>query len=271
MHRGVSTVRLSLVLLVVAVPGSAVASKLLSRDVANPRLLLQDPRHAVVTSKYVYASVCCAINSRFPSRALPNVEFRVRYGVTPHGGCVPARVSLALLARPVCRARNGSYWAIQRWRRLMPNRGGTTAPAELRVSHFTLPVATFVDIRWRRRFGAPLLYGRLVWRGRGAYGFCSSRTGSPCDSYSRLVFLDTYNSRLGRGWHHENSFLTQGPGQRGYRCGAPGCFVYSFSGRAAAALGEQFRLRADGPGVTPVVQTFVAPPRAFSKSRRAHS
>jgi hypothetical protein len=110
------------------------------------------------------------------------------------------------------------------------------------------------------RYGAPLLYGRLVWRDRGVYGFCSTPTGVPCDSYGRLVFLDTYNSGLGRGWHRANSFLTQGPGQRHYACGAPGCFVYSFSGRAAAALGQRFRLTADGPGVTPIVRTFVAPP-----------
>jgi len=252
--------RLLLVVFVVALPGSAAASKLLSRDVSNPRLLLQDPLHAIVSSRGTFASVCCAINSRFPSRAVPNVRFRVRYGVRPRGGCVPARIRLPLLARPVCRARNGTFWAIQRWRRLMPNHGGTTAPAELRVSHFTLPVAHFVDLHWLRRYGAPLLYGRLVWRGRGVYGFCSNARGAPCDSYSRLVFLDTYNSGLGRGWHHENSFLTQGPGQRGFRCGAPGCFVYSFSGRARAALGSQFRLTADGPGVTPIVRAFVSPP-----------
>jgi len=260
MRSGVNAIRLLLVVLVAVVPGSAAASKLLSRDVANPRLLIQDPLHAFVSSRGRYALVCCAINSRFPSRASPNVAFRVRYGVAPHGGCLKTGIRLPLLARPVCRARNGSYWAIQGWRRLMRNHGGTTAPAELRVSHFTFPVARFVDLHWVRRFGAPLLYGRLVWRGRGAYGFCGSPTGAPCDTYSRLVFLDTYNSRLGRGWRHENSFLTQGPGQRGYRCGAPGCFVYSFSGRAAAALGQRIRLTADGPGVTPIVRAFVGPP-----------
>jgi hypothetical protein len=256
----VNVVRLAIIVLVAVLPGSAAASKLLSRDVPNPSLRLQGSLHAYVSSRGTFASVCCAVNSRFPSRAIENVKFSVRYGVRPHGGCVRAYLQLPLLARPVCRARNGSYWAIQGWRRLMPNHGGTSAPAELRVSHFTLPVAHFVDLQWRRRYGAPLLYGRLVWRGRGVYGFCSDSRGSPCDSYSRLVFLDTYNSRLGRGWHHENSFLTQGPGQRGYRCGAPGCFEYSFSGRAAAALGQQFRLTADGPGVTPIVRTSVAPP-----------
>ena len=256
-----SIARLALIILLAALPGSAAASKLLSRDVPNPSLRLQGSLHAYVSSRGTFASVCCAVNSRFPSRSIENVKFSVRYGVRPRGGCVPARVQLVLLVRPLCRARNGSYWAIQGWRRLMPNHGGTSAPAELRVSHFTLPVAQFVDIQWRRRYGAPLLYGRLVWRGRGVYGFHSSPTGSPSDSYSRLVFLDTYNSRLGRGWHHENSFLTQGPGQRGYRCGAPGCFEYSFSGRAAAALGRRFRLTADGPGVTPIVRAFVGPPR----------
>jgi hypothetical protein len=256
----VKAVRLLLVVLVVAMPGSAAASKLLSRDVRAPRLVLRDSLHAIVSSRGSFASVCCAINSRFPSRAVENVSFRVRYGARPSGRCVPARISLPLLARPVCRGRNGSFWAIQGWRRLMPNYGGTTAAAELRVSHFTLPVAHFVDLQWRRRYGALLFYGRLVWRDRGVYGFCSDARGSPCDSYSRLVFLDTYNSRLGRGWHRENSFLTQGPGQRGYRCGAPGCFVYSFSGRAAAALGQQYRLTADGPGVTPIVRAFVSPP-----------
>ena len=253
-------VRFLLVVLVAAVPGSAAASKLLSRDVPYPRLLVKDSSHAFVRSRSLSASVCCALDSRFPSPAVPNVKFRVVYGVRGRGSCAPAGVSLPLLTRPVCRARDGTYWAIQGWRRLMPHHGGTTAPAELRGSHFTLPVAKFVDIEWRRRYGAPLLYGRLVWRGRGVYGFCSTTTGSPCDLYSRLVFLDTYNSRLGRGWHHENSFLTQGPGQRGYSCGAPGCFAYSFSGRAAAALGQRFRLTADGPGVTPIVRTFVAPP-----------
>jgi hypothetical protein len=85
-----------------------------------------------------------------------------------------------------------------------------------------------------------LVSGRYIYRGRAVHGFRSTSTGVPLDAFGRNVYLDLYNSRLGPGWHRDNSFLAQmGNGQ----------FLY----RLKFGTAERYRVCAIGPGVTPIV------------------
>jgi hypothetical protein len=173
---------------------------------------------------------------RVPDR--PQVRFRKDYsGQSMRGGgeCRPYRGPKLPYVVAACTAADGSHWTLQRWERLKPNGGGTAAPAELWPSHFT-QVARFVGVQTL----GPLVSGRYIYRGRAVHGFRSTSTGVPLDAYGRNVYLDLYNSRLGRGWHRDNSFLAQIPN---------GQFLY----RLKFGTAERYRLCAIGPGVTPIV------------------
>ena len=50
----------------------------------------------------------------------------------------------------------------------------------------------------------------------GVYGFSSTPRGNPLDSYGRNIYVDTFDSAYGKGWHRENSFLTH---HRGHTLG----------------------------------------------------
>jgi hypothetical protein len=93
------------------------------------------------------------------------------------------------------------------------------------------------------------IFGTLSYRGVGVYGFSATGAGSPLDSYGRLIYLDTFDSRYGKGWHRENSFLTHHSGK------TPGDFCYGFfpHGSHPPGQGTEYRATAVGPGVTPDV------------------
>jgi hypothetical protein len=166
-----------------------------------------------------------------------------------------------------CKAPDGSYWALQEFKRLLPNLGISPwlpkhRARELHVSHWTGPLAkleAYAD--WVMSFRYHELFGRLTYKGVGVHGFESTRSGIPLDRYGRLIYLDTYNSRLGDGWKRENSFLAR-------KKATPGHFCYHFLTRERYAgyptgparppgNGERYRLTAGGPGVTPMVRTYV--------------
>jgi hypothetical protein len=116
------------------------------------------------------------------------------------------------------------------------------------------------------------IFGRLTYRGRGVHGFRASPAGAPLDGYGRLVYLDTYNSRLGAGWKRENSFLSGNPNGRF-------CYLFVAHERYAGyppgpprppANGERYRLTAGGPGVTPLVTATVAGLPDYSPADPSH-
>lgn len=112
---------------------------------------------------------------------------------------------------------------------------------------------------WPRTPGA-----RRCSRTAARHGFGATRTGAPADGYGRLVYLDTYNSRYGKGWKRENSFLTHKP---------TGLWCYGFykfdptkgyphppgfpSDLRGPGTGEKYRLSAKGPGVKPLISILV--------------
>ena len=122
-----------------------------------------------------------------------------------------------------CKTPDGSYWALQSWVRLKRNYGGTTGAEELHLSHWRGPLAVLtVYQNWaERRYRH--LFGRLTYNGVGVYGFTATGRGAPLDGYGRNVYVDTFDSRYGRGWHRENGFLTHHRGRRRF-----GDFCYGF-------------------------------------------
>ncbi len=168
----------------------------------------------------------------------PQIKFRKDYsGRSMRGGgeCRPYRGPKLPYVVHACTAADGTWWTLQRWERLKPNGGGTSAPAELWPSHFT-QVAQFKNVRTEGQY----VVGRYTYRGRAVHGFRSTSTGVPLDGYGRNIYLDLYNSRLGPGWHRENSFLAQ-MRDGGFRHGLK-------NGKA-----QRYRVCAIGPGVSPIV------------------
>jgi hypothetical protein len=155
-----------------------------------------------------------------------------------------------------CKAPDGSYWAVQRWQRMLPNQGYPARTAlqrarELHLSHWRgeLPkLEIYLDWIYGGRYHH--LFGRYTYLGKAVHGDRSTSKGVPLDPYGRNVYLDTFNSAYGPGWKRENSFLAHRP--RGNFC--YGFFPrpsYYDKTRRPAAHGRRYRATAIGPGVSP--------------------
>jgi len=82
-----------------------------------------------------------------------------------------------------CKAPDGSYWAVQEWQRELPDYGVAPTKAEaaweIRLSHWTGPLAKLtVDTDWAWHQWDHL-FGTLSYLGRPAYGFHSTSVGNP--------------------------------------------------------------------------------------------
>jgi hypothetical protein len=161
-----------------------------------------------------------------------------------------------------CKAKDGSYWALQSWQRRQPLLGFEPwlpehTAWELHVSHWTGDLAR-LDVYTHATYGGRWegLFGRLTYLEQPVFGFSSTSRGNPRDRYSRNVYIDTYNSAYGPGWKRESGILTHQP---------TGTFCHSFVPQRPfahypstqlrpAAPGERYRVTVMGPGVTPVVE-----------------
>ena len=247
---------LVLLLLVAAAAFAATpvfASAIVGRDVARPALSIDRQGRAHVSyslgAHRVSLVASGAINARLPNRRLPQVKFRIRYGLGGKGVCLPYDgPPLAWLAKG-CKAPDGSYWALQSWQRLKPNYGGTRGAWELHLSHWRGPLAQLVINQNWAYGGFRHIFGRLTYDGVGVYGFSATPRGNPLDSYGRNVYVDTFDSAYGKGWHRENSFLSH---HRGHTLGD---FCYGFYPHAGHPSGDgtKYRATVEGPGVTPDV------------------
>ena len=238
----------------------ASASQLIDRDAGNARLGVDAGGRALLTytarGRVRHVLAWGAINAVTPTQARGQVRLRLDYsggwGTSRRAVWKTFKNTCASYDGPPlawfvagCKAGDGSYWAVQAWQRMLPNYGlGRAAPWELRLSHWRgeLPVLT-IKLDWAyRRFDH--LYGSLTYRGRPVYGFAATAGGSPLDAYGRNVYLDTYESAYGSGWHRENSFLLHSP---------TGAFCYGFypHGSRPEGKGRKYRATVIGPGVTP--------------------
>ena len=263
--------------------GTAGASQLIARNASHIKLAVDSKGTAMVTysvrGKVTHLLAWGAVNAR-PRPKSPKVrqvEFKLDYS----GGWKHHRLTwkrfknrcqaydgpeLAWLVT-ACKAPNGSYWALQSWQTALPDLGLAPWLAQqktwwLHLSHWTGPLAkldVYTDWIYGGRFQE--VFGQYTYNGQGVRGFGTTRVGAPTDNYGRLLFLDTYNSAYGKGWLRENSFVSHGP---------PGMFCYGFYRRnpwvggyahprwtpnrkRPTGVGEQYRITAAGPGVTPDV------------------
>ena len=245
--------------LLLLAPASASASQLIDRNASGVRLTVNARGQALLTYRTrgslhrVVASG--AVNARTPNPNVPQVQFRKDYSGRSwsNTGSSCRRYDGPALAWFVtaCGAPDGSYWAVQSWRRALPNfdgrPGGLAGARELHLSHWTGGTATleaWTDWVYGGRYHH--LFGRLTYGGQPVYGFSATRVGSPLDDYGRNVYVDTYNSRYGKGWRRENAFLAHRP---------TGIFCYGFYPftKRGPGNGQKYRLNVVGPGVTPDV------------------
>ena len=233
---------------------SASASQLIERKTSNVRLSVSARGIATVSYKArgvrKHVLAWGARDALAPTQARAQVSFRLDYsgGWATFGRpvwqdpnvCRPYRGPELPWLVAACTAPDGSFWAVQRWQRLIPMRA-SEGTAELHLSHWTGKPAS-LQIRVDARAGADVLFGRYAYRGAPVHGFRSTSRGAPLDAYGRNIYLDTYDSAYGSGWHRENGFLARNP---------TGMFCYALG--PSRGRGTLYRATALGPGVTPIV------------------
>ena len=248
--------------------GPALGSQLIARDATHISLAVNGNQQALVTytdaTGVHHVLAWGAINASPPTPGGRQVAFKLDYA----GGwgafhkqlwkgfadaCSPYDGPPLHWLVVACKAPDGSYWALQRWQRSLPDVGEAPATAierswDLRLSHWSgeVPKLT-IGMDWAYSEHYVHLYGSFIYAGSGVYGFHSTSVGNPLDTFGRNLYVDTFDSAYGPGWRRENSFLTHGPG---------GTFCYGFyphQNGTARPSGEGTRYRATiiGPGVTP--------------------
>jgi hypothetical protein len=260
----------------VVLPSPASASEILTRDAKYVSIKVGNKGMAVVNykinGKWQHPLVWGAINARTPSKTVKQVHFKIDYSggwgtfrkpiwKTMKNGCQPYDGPALPWVVTACKAPDGSYWALQRWQRMLPNLGMKPWRAdqkvwELHISHWRgeLPVIeVYLDWIYSQKFHH--LFGRFTYQGHPVHGFINTHSGNPLDTYGRNIYVDTFNSAYGKGWKRENSFLMHK---------MLGNFCYGFymhdrypgyprGPKRPKGHGDKYRWRIMGPGVTPVV------------------
>ena len=153
-----------------------------------------------------------------------------------------------------CTAPDGSNWALQSWQEPLPDLGFTPwLPAQkdywLELSHWSGPLAQLsVYQGWVYDQTYRALFGKYTYKGEPIHGFGTTRTGRPTDSYGRLLYLDTFDSVYGSGWHRENSFVSHNPS---------GAFCYGFFPFDPTKGGYEYPWTAPSAPSTPTWSGFV--------------
>jgi len=286
--------RLARISLVVAVLGAlawassvASASTLVARNATNVKLAVnQTGKKALLTYKVNgvtnHVLVSGAVNALTPSPTTPQVAFTIDH--TGGGKSVWKHFknkcqqydgpTLAFLV-VACKAKDGSYWAIQKWQYWMPFFGYSPWLAyqndwAFHLSHWTGPLAVlelWADwIYTAQGAKAPHnVFGHFTYGGISVYGFVVKPGGVPGDAYGRVVFYEALDSLLGPGWWRLTGILARNPS--GMFCHAmiplPTYSNYPNPHVVDAGNGKKYRVYAEGPGVTPLVMTEVDDPGDF--------
>jgi hypothetical protein len=241
----------------------ALGSQLIDRDARGVRLAVDPKGEALVTYSARGAThhvlVWGAMDAIQPTRSRPQVAFRMDYSgrnwASFNGRCRAYDGPTVAFLVTACATPDGSYWALQSWRRTLPNFDGKPTArlgaAELRISHWSGPIAlleAWTDWVYDGRFHH--LFGRYTYAGQPVHGFSASTVGNPTDTYGRNIYVDTFDSRYGKGWRRENAFLAHNP---------TGVFCYGFYKFTPRGPGNgaRYRLSAIGPGVTPDVSIIL--------------
>jgi hypothetical protein len=269
---------LTLLLGASALASTASASELIDRNATGISLGVNAKGEALLSydasGKAKHVLVWGGVNAIAPTRSRPQVSFKLDYSggygkykqdywKTFKSTCKAYDGPALAWKFTACKASDGSYWAVQKWQRMLPNYGlaPTAAQAvwELRLSHWTgdLPVLTIdTDWAWHQW---DHLFGTYTYADQPVFGFKSTPAGVPLDTFGRNIYVDTFNSKYGQGWKRENSFLTHTN---------TGVFCYSFNPHGAHpdGKGTQYRATVQGPGVTPDVMWQGASPGTYDKA-----
>jgi hypothetical protein len=244
--------------------GVARGSEIIDRNAQNVRLSVDAGGRALVSyrvrGRAMHVLAWGAIDARQPVSGRPQVAFRKDYSgrqwTSFRNQCRAYDGPQIAFAVATCAAPDGSYWALQSWRRTLPNFDGKPRNGlgawELHLSHWSGAIATleaWTDWVYGGRYHH--LFGRLTYDGKPVYGFSANKFGSPLDSYGRNIYVDTFDSRYGKGWRRENAFLVHRP---------TGVFCYGFYPFTSRGPGNgaKYRLTTMGPGVTPDVSITIA-------------
>src|SRR5438552_17566285 len=142
------------------VPGAANASQRIDRNAEGVRLEVSGGGQALVTyrvgGQLRHVLARGAVDALAPTPDRPQVAFRLDYSggwgtyrkdvwKTFADACAPYEGPPLAWLVAACRAPDGSFWALQRWQRGLPNYGldpsAGQAVWELRLSHWTGPLA----------------------------------------------------------------------------------------------------------------------------------
>jgi hypothetical protein len=294
-HRLAATLPLAAVAL--ACTGTAGAAQLIDRNATGVKITANAKGEGLLTysaaGKLKHVLLWGAENAKVPTQGAKQEKFQVDYAGgwgkyhklywktfantcgQYDGPSIPNMVA-------ACRAADGSYWAAQSWPQALPDLGfAPWTPALstnwLEVSHWTGDTAKLeFGTGWVYSGRFQQVFGRMTYGGSGVYGFGTTHFGAPTDGFGRLIYLDTHNSVYGTGWRRENSFVPHNP---------TGVFCYGFypfdptkggyvhppgqTGMRGPGTGDQYRLTAAGPGVTPNVSVLVPGLHAFDKNNPA--
>jgi hypothetical protein len=257
------------------------ASQLIARSAAHPTLKVNRYNLAVVSwtdpaGRRHHVLAWGAVGANPPNPDVKQVSFRLDYsggygsfgtGFWRRVRNVCTRYTGPPLSHLVfaCDGRDGSYWALQTWRRALrdggwPNTAQRRAK-ELHLSHWkgALP-DLFVDADWIYQGRFDHLFGYLKYNAQPVYGFSATHTGSPLDTYGRNVYIDVHDPPWGTGWYRFNSGLTHRPD--GVFCMG----MYALYGRTQPAKGDAYRATVMGPGVTPIVDWQGPAPGPYNPS-----
>lgn len=284
-------------LVLLAIPGTASAAQLIDRDATGVHLSVNARGEALLTYRkgaaVKHVLVWGAINALAPAAGAQQVKFQVDYAggwgkyrtlYWEHfaGKCAAYTGPALPNLMAACTAPDGTYWAAQEWPQPLPDLGFTPWLAAqqqqwLELSHWSGPVAQLeTGMHWVYDGRFESIFGRLTYQGQAVHGFGTTQRGAPTDGFGRLIYLDTFDSVYGEGWRRENSFVAHNPS---------GAFCYGFypfdptkggyqypAGQTATrgpGLGTEYRLFAEGPGVTPDVEALVSPLHPFDKANPA--
>jgi hypothetical protein len=266
-----------LLLLLVAAPAANASEPLGDLAISDVSLAVDAKGVALLTyrredGKLRHVLAWGAIDANPPSQTVPQVAFHFDYsgGLRSRGRSVAARFRNAcapydgpplVFLVAACKAPDGTYWAVQAWKRLLPMRGfdpwlPEQGKLEFHLSHWSSQLADLeVSQNWTYGGRWQGLFGRLTYRGAPVYGFRTPSSTRRGDGYARYVYIDAHDSVYGPGWRHDaGKVLHVGNG----------AFCYSFVPQVpppgypsrtprGPALGDLHRVTVLGPGVTPDV------------------
>jgi hypothetical protein len=285
---------LALAALALAATGTASAAQLIDRNATGVKITAKAKGEALLTytkaGAVKHVLIWGAENARVPTAGGKQVKFSLDYAGgwgryhklywktfantcgQYDGPAIPNMVA-------ACRAADGSYWAAQSWPQALPDLGFAPWTPELsanwlEVSHWTGDLAKLeVQTSWVYSGRFQQIFGRYTYGGSPVYGFGTTNVGAPTDNFGRLIYLDTHNSVYGTGWRRENSFVPHNP---------TGVWCYGFytfdptkggyqhppgeTAMRGPGLGDQYRITASGPGVTPNVSVTIPAFHAFDAS-----